>query len=189
MKKLFLVAVALTVTLVANAQASIQVGYLSNTLKTENKEVGKMAGKYRGMMAVVDYNLHLTEFLGVAPGLGLEYSFNNQSGSRYKELGICAPVDVNFCLSVSDAFSLSIFAGPTFYYGLFSKETYENLTYDYFKEDSKRFDMCLGGGVWMDFMEDIRVKIGYKFGVINISKLAGIKERNNSLCISIGYVF
>ena len=189
MKKLVLLAVTLTVSLMANAQVSVQVGYLSNTLKAENKAVGKLSGTYRGVMAAVDYNIHLTDFLGVAPGVGIDYSFNNQDGSHYKELGLIVPIDINYCLSTSDTFSVSLFAGPSLYYGFFSKETGVSPAYDYYANDSKRFDVSLGGGFWLDFMEDIRVKVGYKFGLTNTSKLAGVTERNNILSISVGYVF
>lgn len=189
MKKVLLVAATLMITLMANAQVSIQVGYLSNTLKSESDAVGRLTGKYRGVMAVADYNLHITEYLGVAPGVGIDYSFNNYSGSKYKELGLFAPVDINYCLPVNDNFSLSLFAGPTFYYGLFSKETGVNPPYDYYESDSKRFDVSLGGGFWLDIVENIRVKVGYKFGLMNTSKIAGVKDRTNFLSIGVGYVF
>ena len=190
MKKLLLLVISLTMVLLANAQVSVQVGFLSNTLKAENKEVGKLAGTYRGVMAAVDYNIHLTDYLGVAPGLGVDYSFNNNSGLKYQELGLFAPIDVNYCLSQGSTFSLSLFAGPTLYYGIFSKETYENKSYDNFAENySKRFDVSLGGGFWLDFYEMIRFKLGYKFGLTNTSKIADIVERNNFLSISVGYVF
>jgi len=193
MKKVFLLAVSLMITIMANAQASVQVGFLLNTLKTEvqaDKEVvGKLSGAYKGFMAVADYNVHLTDYLGIAPGLGIDYSFNSAEGSRYKELGLFAPIDVNYCLPINDDISLSLFAGPTFYYGLLSRETAVNPPYDYYKSDNKRFDLSLGGGFWLDIIENIRVKVGYKFGLTNNSKLAGIKERNNCLSISVGYVF
>ena len=189
MKKLILLAVTLTITLTANAQVSILVGYLSNTLKTESEAVGRLSGTYRGVLAAADYNLHITEYLGVAPGLGIDYSFNNYSGSKYKELGLFAPIDINYCIPVNDNLNLSLFAGPTFYYGLFSKETGVNPPYDYFENDSKRFDISLGGGFWLDIMEHIRFKVGYKFGLMNTSKIAGITDRTNFLSIAVGYVF
>ena len=190
MKKLFVLVITLTTALAAHAQVSVQVGYLSNTLKAENKEVGKLAGTYRGVTAAVDYNVHLTDYLGVAPGLGVDYSFNNNSGLKYQELGLFAPIDVNYCLSQNSSFSLSLFAGPTLYYGIFSRETYDNKTYDNYAENySKRFDVSLGGGFWLDFNEMIRFKLGYKFGLTNTSKIDGITERNNFLSISVGYVF
>ena len=49
MKKLFVLVITLTTALAAHAQVSVQVGYLSNTLKAENKAVGKLAGTYRGI--------------------------------------------------------------------------------------------------------------------------------------------
>ena len=191
MKKVLLLAVSLMITIMANAQVSVQMGFVLNTLKStvkvENTDVGRFSGSYRGLMAVVDYNIHLTDYLGVAPGLGIDYSFNNQSGLRDRELGLFAPVDINYCLSMNDSFSLTLFAGPTFYYGLFSKNI--NTNYDYFENESKRFDVSLGGGFWIDVMEHIRVKVGYKFGMLDISKIANITGRSNFLSISVGYVF
>lgn len=195
MKKVFLLAVSLTITIMANAQASVQVGFMLNTLKTEVKSEqasylsGKYTGAYKGFMALVDYNLHLTDYLGVAPGLGIDYSFNKMEGSKYKELGLFAPIDINYCLPISDDLSLSLFVGPTFYYGLFSRETAVNPPYDYYANDSKRFDLSLGGGFWLDIIEDIRFKVSYKFGLTNNSKIASVIERNNCLSISVGYVF
>ena len=193
MKKLLLLVVTLTMTLMANAQVSVQFGYLLNTLKTtlkdNNTDIGKFAGSYRGIMATVDYNIHITDYLGVAPGLGIDYSFNDMDGSKYRELGLIAPIDINYCIPISDALSVSFFAGPTFYYGLISKETGVNPHYDYYKEDNKRFDVSLGGGAWLDILEHIRVKFGYKFGLTNTSRIEGITERNNLLSISVGYVF
>lgn len=188
MKKLFLLVITLTTALAAHAQVSVQVGYLSNTLKAEDG-AARVSGKYRGFLATVDYNIHLTDYLGIAPGLGIDYSFNSQNGSRYKEFGLIAPIDVNYCLMMNDNLSLSLFAGPTLYYGLFARETAVNPPYDYYENDSKRFDVSLGGGFWFDFNEMIRLKVGYKFGLTNTSKIDGIKERNNILSITVGYVF
>jgi hypothetical protein len=60
------------------------------------------------------------------------------------------------------------------------KETAVNPAYDYYINDSKRFDVSLGGGFWLDFMDHIRVKVGYKFGLTNTSKIAGLTDRNNA---------
>lgn len=189
MKKTLLLAVALMSALMANAQVSVQVGFLSNIVKTEAKETGRLSGAYKGVTASVDYNFHITDYLGIAPGLGVDYSFNNVAESRYRELGLLAPIDVNYYLLLSDTFSLSLFAGPTFYYGLISKETGVNPAYDYYLYDNKRFDAFLGGGFWVDIMEHTRVKVGYKFGLTNNSKIEGITEKNNFVSVSVGYVF
>ena len=195
MKKIFLLAVSLMITIMANAQASVQVGFLLNTLKTEvqgesdNFLSGKYTGAYKGFMALADYNVHITDYLGVAPGIGIDYSFNKMEGSKYKELGLFAPIDINYCLPISDDLSLSLFVGPTFYYGLFSRETAVNPPYDYYANDSKRFDVSLGGGFWLDIIEDIRFKVSYKFGMTNNSNIASVIEKNNRLSISVGYVF
>ena len=188
MKKLFVLAVSLMMTLMANAQASVQAGFMLNTLDTEIG-AGRLSGKYKGFMLTGDYNIHFTDYLGVAPGLGIDYSFNNAGGLQYKELGLLLPIDVNYRIPVGNSLSLSIFVGPTLYYGLFAKEYSFNPPYDYYEYDSKRFDVSLGGGVWLDIVESIRVKVGYKFGLLNTSKIDGIKEKASCFTVSIGYVF
>ena len=189
MKKLLVLAAALTITLIANAQVSVQLGGVSNRIKAGNNEVGKLAGAYRGVMAAVDYNLHLTERLGIAPGLGINYAFINPAGLRYREVGLFAPVDVNYSFRISNNLSLALFAGPTLHYGLLSQETSVYPPYNYYATDSKRFDVSVGGGLWLDFMETIRVKVGHKFGLTNISKIAGVPEKNKFLTLSVGYIF
>ena len=189
MKKILLTAATLLMmAMAANAQASIQAGFMLNSLRAEDASA-RVSGAYKGLMVVADYNLNLIGDFSVAPGLGLDYSFNNFEGMRYRELGLFAPVDLNYCFTLNDNFSLSVFAGPTFYYGLLAKETSTNPPYDYYNKDCKRFDVSLGGGIWVDVIDNIRVKIGYKFGLMNTCKIAGITERSNCFSISVGYVF
>ena len=189
MKKVLLMVAVATMTAVSvNAQSSVQVGYLLNTHKSKVAGV-KSSDSYSGFMASADYNVSLTGNLSVAPGLGISYSFDNSDGAKYKELGLFVPVDVNYRFPVSDGFSLSVFAGPTLYYGLISKDTATSPSYNYYDNDSRRFNLILGGGVWCDIKETIRVKAGYKSGLTNTSKTDGVTEKNNCLYLSVGYLF
>lgn len=192
MKKVFLLAITVLMAIMANAQISVQAGYLLNTCKTKVSP-DKYSNSYNGIMVAADYNLNLTGNLSVAPGLGLDYSFENDTEEgykiKYRELGLIAPVDVNYSFPISDGFSLSVFAGPTFYYGLISKDVAETPSYNYYSDDNSRFDLFLGGGLWCDINKTIRVKAGYKLGVTNNSKIDGIKERNNFFSLSVGFLF
>lgn len=184
MKKLVLLAIALTVSVMANAQASIQASFLMNTSKNEY-----VSTNYNGVAITADYNIPLVGNFSVAPGLGLDFFFTNNYGTRYREIGLSLPVDFNIAIPINDGFKLAIFAGPSLYYGLMSKDFATNPPYDYHANDNNRFDMAVGGGIWCDIQESIRVKIGYKFGVINNSKLPGVNEKSNTLMLSIGYIF
>ncbi|MBP5229174.1 MAG: outer membrane beta-barrel protein [Bacteroidales bacterium] len=192
MKKIMLLAIMVMTAIMANAQISVQAGYVLNTCKTKVSP-DKNSNSYNGIMVAADYNLNLVGNLSVAPGLGLDYSFENDKGEgykyKYRELGLFAPVDVNYSFPISDAFSLSLFAGPTFYYGLLSKDVAEKPSYNYYSDDNKRFDLFLGGGLWCDINETIRIKAGYKLGVTNNCKIEGIKERNNFFSLSVGFLF
>ena len=119
MKKQLFLAITLMWAMMASAQTSVQVGYLLNTQKSKVAGV-KSSDSYSGFMVAADYNVNLTGSLSVAPGLGLGYSFDNSDGAKYKELGLFMPIDVNYRFPVSNDFSLSVFAGPTLYYGLIS---------------------------------------------------------------------
>lgn len=184
MKKLLVLAIALTVSVMANAQANIQASFLMNTTKTNYTTT-----HYNGVSLTANYNFNLVGCFSVAPGLGLEYSFTNNYSSRYRELGLVLPIEFNVSVPVNDGFSLAIFAGPNLYYGLMSKDFSTNPAYDYYLQDNKRFDMTVGGGIWCDIRESIRVKVGYRFGVLDNSKIASISERTNALVLSIGYLF
>ena len=133
------------------------------------------------------YNIPLAGPLSVAPGLGLGTYFTNNYGVRYRELGLFAPIDFNLCISDRGDARLSLFAGPTLYYGLFSKDVSRN--YSYYDTDNKRFDLSLGGGIWCDIGEVFRVKLGYKAGLLNSSKEKGVTEKSNMLTLAIGYIF
>ena len=188
MKKVFLLAVALMISAMAYAQFSVQVGYQMNSMMTEMDGV-RATQYYNGAAAAVDYNIPLVGSLSVAPGLGVNFFFTNKYGVKYRECDLFAPIDFNLCLSDSRDTRLSLFVGPTFYYGLFSKDISTNPHHDYYNTESKRFGMSLGGGIWCDIKESFRVKIGYKFGLLNCSKEAGVTERSNTLMLAIGYLF
>lgn len=186
MKKVFLLAVTLMISVMAHAQFSVQVGYQMNSMRTEIGGV-RATQYYNGVAAQVDYNIPLVGSLSVAPGLGVDFLFTNKYGDKYRELELFAPIDFNLCLSDRGDARLSLFAGPTFYYGLFCKDVSRN--YSYYDTESKRFDVALGGGIWCDIGESFRVKLGYKFGLLNCSKVSGITDRNNLFTLAIGYIF
>lgn len=188
MKKQLLLAITLMWAMMANAQMSVQVGYLLNTENTKVAGVSS-TNTYSGFMVAADYNVNLTGNLFVAPGLGLSYSFDNSDGAKYKEFGMYVPIDFNYRFPVSDALSLSVYAGPSLYYGFLSKDTSTDPAYNYYDTENRRFSVELGGGLWCDIKETVRVKAGYKWGMTNTSKIDGITENNGCMYISVGYLF
>lgn len=188
MKKVFLLAVALMISAMAYAQFSFQVGYQMNSMKTTMGDV-RATQYYNGVSAVIDYNIPLAGPLSVAPGLGLGCYFTNKYDVKYRELGLIAPIDFNFCISESRDLSVAIFAGPTLYYGLLCQDVSVNPPYNYYDSEDKRFDVSLGGGIWCDIREVFRVKLGYKAGLLNCSQVSGVFEKNNTLTLAIGYLF
>ncbi|MBQ9201226.1 MAG: outer membrane beta-barrel protein [Bacteroidales bacterium] len=184
MKRMMIVAIALLTAVMANAQASFQLGYLGNNSKTETA-LGSTSDSYGGFMVGADYNLTLTGDLKVAPGLNLDLSFDDD----YTEFGFFIPIDFNYGFQINDQVSLSVFAGPTAYLGILSQSKTGAVTYDYYENDYSRFELLLGGGLWCDIMDLIRVKAGYKFGLLDNCKLDAVTNKNNCLYLSVGYLF
>lgn len=114
------------------------------------------------------------------------------------------PVRVGYKYAVNDDFSLFGSVGPYIAVGLFGKAKakvdgdYLDVDFDeiggnsasenIFGEDRlKRFDFGLGLKAGVEFSQKYQVAISYDFGLVEVIKDLGMKNRN--LMISLGYMF
>ncbi len=88
------------------------------------------------------------------------------------------PVRVGYKYAVNDDFSLFGSVGPYMAVGLFGKAKDDGL---------KRFDFGLGLKAGVEFSKKYQVAISYDFGLVEVIKEVGMKNRN--LMISLGYMF
>lgn len=131
-------------------------------------------------------------------GRGTTHTFN--------QLYLQLPIYAAYRINVSDNFNLVIGAGPYMAYGLGgkSKEKLHKAVFgdgstkrefDTFgdgdngdSEQLKRFDFGLGLNVSGEFGK-IVVGLGYEHGLLNVAAYDGLKYRNRSAALTLGYKF
>lgn len=120
------------------------------------------------------------------------------------------PVHIGYKYAVNDDFALFGSVGPYIAVGLFGKAKFnmgsaigdlagmegmevegmegKSLSEDIFGDDGfKRFDFGLGLKAGVEFSRKYQVAISYDFGLVDVQKDLGMKNRN--LMISLGYMF
>ena len=112
------------------------------------------------------------------------------------------PVHIGYKYAVNDDFALFGSAGPYIAVGLFGKAKAKvdgdlvdlgefggnSASEDIFGDDGfKRFDFGLGLKAGVEFSKKYQVAISYDFGLVEVAKDLGMKNRN--LMISLGYMF
>ena len=112
------------------------------------------------------------------------------------------PVRVGYKYAVNDDFALFGSVGPYVAVGLFGKMKAKvdgdiadiagldgnSASEDIFGDDGlKRFDFGLGLKAGVEFSKKYQVAISYDFGLVEVAKDLGMKNRN--LMISLGYMF
>ena len=190
MKKIFLFAALMLSVCIANAQTSFQLGFMSTSEK-QDLFIGDSSDSYSGFTVGFDNNINLAGDLNVAPGLNMAFSLDDDHEEKYKEFNLMVPVDFNYGFQLGDALKLYLFAGPTFDLGLMAKYD-DDSCYDSDFQLMKRFNVLLGGGAWVDINDLIRVKAGYKVGMLDLKgdDIIGVDSwKRNRFNISIGYIF
>lgn len=120
------------------------------------------------------------------------------------------PVHIGYKYAVNDDFALFGSVGPYIAVGLFGKAKFnmgsaigdlsgmegievegmegKSLSEDIFGDDGfKRFDLGLGLKAGVEFSRKYQVAISYDFGLVDVQKDLGMKNRN--LMLSLGYMF
>ena len=196
MKKLFFMAAALLTAGIASAQVTYSIGYLNKSTKSEISGGGITItddSQMNGFSIGVDDNINLAGDLNVAVGGAIEFYFKKDGDYKYKDFNLAVPVDFNYGFALGSNLKLSVFAGPTFNLGIISDSKGPNdYKFNYYDEDEGncgRFDILVGGGVWMDIQEQFRVKVGYKAGMLDRCKTDGVTLKDNVLSVSLGYIF
>ncbi|MBQ7945094.1 MAG: outer membrane beta-barrel protein [Bacteroidales bacterium] len=207
MKKILISLVALSlVTFSVNAQLkfSASVGYADktaiskiesgNTVTTESSDMG---GFYLG--GIASYEL----MPNVAINGGLQFTLNTESDSEDSFLGeittkntamsLEIPVRASYLLDLG-VVGLFAYAGPVFELGLVNKSSFtigdNTTTSNYYGEDASlnRFDILFGGGLGLTYGQ-LYLKCGYDYGLLNLSKVDGLKVHNAGLKAGLGVTF
>lgn len=200
-KKLFIFVMTLLTAGAAYAQLTASVGYISST--TDNKfeqniVVGTLTSSgtttMSGLSLGVDDNINLTGGLNIAPGFEFKFASAKENDIKKTKVAVGIPVDVNYGIELGSDLKLYVFAGPTFDLGLVNKATDDNGNEaNYYNEDYavnySRFDILLGGGAWITFQDQFRLKVGYKAGLLDTCVPESITSKNSLFSVSAGFIF
>lgn len=207
MKKILISLVALSlVTFSVSAQLkfSANVGYADKTaiskIESGNTEPtdSDMGGFYLG--GIASYEL----MPNVAINGGLQFTLNTESEdeempflgeitTKSTAMSLEIPVRASYLLDLG-VVGLFAYAGPVFELGLVNKSSVtigdNTTTSNYYGEDASlnRFDILFGGGLGLTYGQ-LYLKCGYDYGLLNLSKVDGLKVHNAGLKAGLGVTF
>lgn len=201
MKKILFMAAALLTAGFASAQVTYSLGYINTS--TTSKYEATIGGvtvsntnteSMNGFTIGIDNNINLSGDLNVAPGIGMDFSMREKNDIKYKKFGLYVPVDFNYGFGLGSDLKVFVYAGPTFDLGLIKDaKDDDGDKVNYYDDDNavyySRFDILVGGGVWVTYQDQIRFKVGYKAGMLNTCKTDNYTVKNNVLSVSVGYIF
>ena len=191
-----------------NAQnLSVGAGYLNSTL-TNKVGNNSTSSAYQGFYAGANAAVVNDGAFAITPGLFLEYLTNNNAADFYglvgaettaTEMYLNVPVDFSYGIALGSA-KLSIFAGPTFSFGLLSNyksnasvlggKTNDVNTDNYGDKSSYgRFDILVGGGLALDFANCFRISAGYNYGLLDRNSTDAIKCNRSEIHAGVAYLF
>ena len=197
----------------AHAQWRAGAGYASATMVARESltESGEKS-VFNGLYAGASYSLPLAGGLSFTPGAYYEYLAHNAKAEvsildllgETREHYLCVPLTLEYAVGLSPDVRLVLFAGPTLRLGIASTTSYSigwgvrdfevlkgGLSdRNYNNGDYSRFDLMVGGGVAMEFLDHVRVQIGYDEGLLNryIGE-KGVRLHDHRLTAGIAYLF
>lgn len=209
MKKvlLFFVLVAMSVVSV-NAQDNLKWGVMAGmnvskyTITGFDSRIGFHAGVKAELGLSQEASGAYMDFAALLTLKGAKIDGGSIASIKFNPYYLEVPVHVGYKYAVNDDFALFGNVGPYIAVGLFGKAKAKvdgniadlgelgtnSASEDIFGDDGlKRFDFGLGLKAGVEFSKKYQLAISYDFGLVEVAKDLGIKNRN--LMISLGYMF
>ncbi len=209
MKKvlLFFVLVAMSVVSV-NAQDNLKWGVMAGmnvskyTITGFDSRIGFHAGVKAELGLSQEASGAYMDFAALLTLKGAKIDGGSIASIKFNPYYLEVPVHVGYKYAVNDDFALFGNVGPYIAVGLFGKAKAKvdgniadlgelgtnSASEDIFGDDGlKRFDFGLGLKAGVEFSKKYRLAISYDFGLVEVAKDLGMKNRN--LMISLGYMF
>lgn len=209
MKKvlLFFVLVAMSVVSV-NAQDNLKWGVMAGmnvskyTITGFDSRIGFHAGVKAELGLSQEASGAYMDFAALLTLKGAKVDGGSLASIKFNPYYLEVPVHVGYKYAVNDDFVLFGNVGPYIAVGLFGKAKAKvdgniadlgelgtnSASEDIFGDDGlKRFDFGLGLKAGVEFSKKYQLAISYDFGLVEVAKDLGMKNRN--LMISLGYMF
>lgn len=209
MKKvlLFFALVAMSVVSV-NAQDNLKWGVMAGmnvskyTITGFDSRIGFHAGVKAELGLSQEASGAYMDFAALLTLKGAKIDGGSIASIKFNPYYLEVPVHVGYKYAVNDDFALFGNVGPYIAVGLFGKAKAKvdgniadlgelgtnSASEDIFGDDGlKRFDFGLGLKAGVEFSKKYQVAISYDFGLVEVAKDLGMKNRN--LMLSLGYMF
>lgn len=209
MKKvlLFFALVAISVVSI-NAQDNLKWGVMAGmnvskyTITGFDNRIGFHAGVKAELGLSQEASGAYMDFAALLSLKGAKIDGGSIASIKFNPCYLEMPVHIGYKYAVNDDFALFGSVGPYIAVGLFGKAKAKvdgsiadlgelgtnSASEDIFGDDAfKRFDFGLGLKAGVEFSKKYQVAISYDFGLVEVAKDLGMKNRN--LMISLGYMF
>lgn len=217
MKKvlLFFALVAISVVSI-NAQDNLKWGVMAGmnvskyTITGFDSRIGFHAGVKAELGLSQEASGAYMDFAALLTLKGAKIDGGSIASFKFNPYYLEVPVHIGYKYAVNDDFALFGSVGPYIAVGLFGKAKFnmgsafddlaemegieiegmegKSLSEDIFGDDGlKRFDFGLGLKAGVEFSKKYQVAISYDFGLVEVAKDSGMKNRN--LMLSLGYMF
>lgn len=205
MKKFILIAAALFVGTLAQAQIVANGGYI-HAFENSKYSVGDNYVSYKGSLdgfyvgATYYYSLDkYVNGLAVLPGANISALFGRHAqvnAYSVSELALNIPVQASYTYKINENFHVFGQTGPALQFA-FTHNVRDNqgTTYALLKKDNRfgesrsLFNLYWGIAAGVEVSELIRIEIGYDFGFFNLSTTDRIKLGRQFLHFGVGYLF
>lgn len=209
MKKvlLFFALVAISVVSI-NAQDNLKWGVMAGmnvskyTITGFDSRIGFHAGVKAELGLSQEASGAYMDFAALLTLKGAKIDAGSLASFKMNPYYLEVPVHIGYKYAVNDDFALFGSAGPYIAVGLLGKAKAKvdgdlvdlgefggnSMSEDIFGDDGlKRFDFGLGLKAGVEFSKKYQVAISYDFGLVEVAKDLGMKNRN--LMLSLGYMF
>lgn len=209
MKKvlLFFALVAISVVSI-NAQDNLKWGVMAGmnvskyTITGFDSRIGFHAGVKAELGLSQEASGAYMDFAALLTLKGAKIDAGSLASFKMNPYYLEVPVHIGYKYAVNDDFALFGSAGPYIAVGLFGKAKAKvdgdlvdlgefggnSMSEDIFGDDGlKRFDFGLGLKAGVEFSKKYQVAISYDFGLVEVAKDLGMKNRN--LMLSLAYMF
>lgn len=209
MKKVLLFFALVAISLVSiNAQDNLKWGVMAGmnvskyTITGFDNRIGFHAGVKAELGLSQEASGAYMDFAALLTLKGAKIDGGSIASIKFNPYYLEVPVHVGYKYAVNDDFALFGSVGPYIAVGLFGKAKAKvdgsiadlgelgtnSASENIFGDDAfKRFDFGLGLKAGVEFSKKYQVAISYDFGLVEVAKDLGMKNRN--LMISLGYMF
>lgn len=186
--------IALLVSLNAFAQNqwNITAGYLHSDIKTSAATGGStLTTNINGFYVGAGYEAPVNQIDNFYLEGQFLYSYlGDKNGDVTENIHMLnVPFRAKYKIYITDQFGIFGYSGPVTSFGLAANDKQGNTSYSLYGDDGiiNRVDLKLGIGAGIELSRKIVFRVGYDWGLFNMSKIDNVKMHINWFCFGVVY--